>query len=173
MSASLCVPGRGRLQLRGVCRDNTRMSVAFRLAARDDVAAVVALLRDDILGSSREDADPDVYLAAFETMRAEGNNLLIVGVEDGAVVATYQLTFIAGLSLGATRRAQIESVRVARRLRGKKIGEAMIGGAEARAGAAGCGVLQLTMNAGRTDARRFYERMGFAPSHIGFKRALD
>ncbi len=148
------------------------MSVAFRQATRADVPAVLALLQDDRLGAAREGADLDHYLAAFDAMTAEGGNTLIVGERDGAVVATYQLTFIAGLSLRATRRAQVESVRVASELRGGGIGEAMLADAEARARAAGCGLVQLTMNRARTDARRFYERIGFVPSHIGFKKAL-
>ncbi|HHB81153.1 MAG TPA: GNAT family N-acetyltransferase, partial [Aliiroseovarius sp.] len=41
-----------------------------------------------------------------------------------------------------------------------------------RARAAGCGLVQLTMNASRSDARRFYEGLGFTPSHIGFKKYL-
>ena len=49
----------------------------------------------------------------------------------------------------------------------------MLADAETRARAAGCRLMQLTMNAGRSDAKRFYERMGFTPSHVGFKRALE
>jgi len=148
------------------------MSVVFREATRADVPAVLALLRDDALGSAREDADLAHYLAAFDAMGAEGGNTLIVGEQDGVVVATYQLTLISGLSLRATRRAQVESVRVSSALRGGGIGEAMLADAEVRARAAGCGLLQLTMNASREDARRFYERIGFAASHVGFKKVL-
>ena len=32
--------------------------------------------------------------------------------------------------------------------------------------------MQLTSNASREDAHRFYERLGYAPSHIGFKKPL-
>ena len=65
------------------------------------------------------------YLAAFDRMAEEGNNILIVGEDAGRIVATCQLTFISGLSLRAARRAQVESVRVASRLRGRGIGEAI------------------------------------------------
>ena len=41
-----------------------------------------------------------------------------------------------------------------------------------RARAAGCGQMQLTTNRSRTDAHRFYDRLGFTPSHIGYKKAL-
>jgi ribosomal protein S18 acetylase RimI-like enzyme len=148
------------------------LNVVFREAERADVAAVVALLSDDALGSTRESDDLAPYLAAFDALQAEGSNRLIVGKVEGRIVATYQLTFISGLSLRAARRAQIESVRVATDSRSQGIGEAMFADAEARARAAGCALMQLTMNASRTEARRFYERIGFTPSHVGFKRDL-
>lgn len=144
----------------------------WRLGTEADVPAVVALLLDDELGKWRENADGGVYLAAFRTMQAEGANHLIVAEEAGEVLACYQITFIASLSLGATRRAQIEGVRVASSRRGQRIGEALMQDAEARARAAGCALLQLTTNKSRKDAHRFYERLGFTPSHIGYKKSL-
>jgi GNAT superfamily N-acetyltransferase len=41
-----------------------------------------------------------------------------------------------------------------------------------RARAAGCGLVQLTTDRSRTDAHRFYERLGFVPSHVGMKLDL-
>ena len=148
--------------------------ITFREATRDDVPRVLALLTDDDLGRGRENQDTAAYLDAFDRMQAEGHNHLIVGQNaDGAIVATYQLTFISGLSLSAARRAQIESVRVASHLRGQGIGARMLADAETRARAAGCRLIQLTMNNSRTEAHRFYRDQGFEPSHIGFKRYLD
>lgn len=144
----------------------------WRQASRADVPAVIALLADDMLGQGREAADPAPYLAAFDAMQAEGANHLIVGDDNGAVVACYQITFISGLSLTATRRAQIEGVRVSASHRGRGIGEAMMQDAETRARAAGCRLLQFTTNKSRGDAHRFYDRMGFTPSHIGYKKPL-
>ncbi|TDK41415.1 GNAT family N-acetyltransferase [Antarcticimicrobium luteum] len=150
------------------------MTIRFREGGREDVAAVVALMADDMLGKGRETAGMDRYLAAFDAMQREGANKLIVGEDDsGAVVATYQLTFISGLSLSATRRAQVEGVRVADHLRGQGLGAQMFADVERRAREAGCGLIQLTMNKSRTDSHRFYERLGFTASHIGFKRYLD
>ncbi|MCB1343546.1 MAG: GNAT family N-acetyltransferase, partial [Pseudooceanicola sp.] len=70
--------------------------IAFRLATEADVAAVVALLADDVLGAGREGEDLAPYRAAFARMAEEGNNTLIVGERQGEVVATYQITFISG-----------------------------------------------------------------------------
>ena len=146
--------------------------IAFRVARREDVPAIIALLADDVLGQTRESADPGRYLAAVDAMQTEGGNALIVGEQDGRVVATYQLTLISGLSLSATRRAQVEAVRVDASLRGQGAGAALMADAEARARAGGAVLIQLTSNASRTDAHRFYERLGYAPSHLGFKKPL-
>ena len=150
------------------------MTVTFREATREDMPEVVAMLTDDVLGQGRELADLNPYLKAFDAMQSEGGNLVIVGVDaENEIIATCQLTIISGLSLSAARRAQIESVRVASHMRGHGIGEQMFADVEARARAAGCRLIQLTMNAQRTESHRFYERLGFTPSHIGFKRYLD
>ncbi|MBT8408195.1 MAG: GNAT family N-acetyltransferase, partial [Alphaproteobacteria bacterium] len=124
------------------------------------------------LGSAREGDDLGRYQAAFDAMQNQDGNSVIVGERQGRIIATYQLTVIQGLSLRAARRAQIESVRVASEMRGQGIGALMIADAEARARAAGCSLVQLTMNKSRTDAHRFYEAAGFTASHIGFKRDL-
>ena len=147
-------------------------ALTFRLATRADVTAVVALLADDVLGRGRESGQLDPYLAAFDAMQTEGGNQLIVGEAGDQVLATYQLTVMSGLSLSAARRAQIEAVRVDASLRGQGAGAALMADAEARARAAGATLMQLTSNASRTDAHRFYERLGYAPSHIGFKKPL-
>ena len=147
-------------------------ALTFRPARRADVPAVVALLADDVLGRGRESGQLDPYLAAFDAIEAEGGNQLIVGEAGDRVLATYQLTVISGLSLSAARRAQIEAVRVDASLRGQGAGAALMADAEARARAAGATLMQLTSNASRADAHRFYERLGYAPSHIGFKKPL-
>ncbi|AUH34607.1 GNAT family N-acetyltransferase [Paracoccus tegillarcae] len=146
--------------------------VMFRPARRDDVPAVIDLLADDVLGKARESRDPQPYFAAFDQMQREGANHLIVAGVGGLLVACYQITFISGLSLTATRRAQIEGVRVAASHRNQGLGQALIADAEIRARAAGCGLLQFTTNRSRENAHRFYARMGFTPSHIGYKKAL-
>lgn len=87
-------------------------------------------------------------------------------------MATCQITFITGLSLSAPRRAQIEGVRVADHLRGQGIGRSMFADAEVRARTAGCRLIELTMNAARTQSHGFHEAPGFVASHVGFKKSL-
>lgn len=146
--------------------------IAFREAARDDVAAIAALLADDVLGAERETPDLAPYFAAFDAMAEEPHNLLLVGELQGEIAACYQLSFLSGLSLAATRRAQIEAVRVARQHRGAGYGAALLADAEKRARAAGCALLQLTSNQTRTRAVEFYKAQGFVASHVGLKKPL-
>lgn len=148
------------------------MSVRFREARRDDVPAVLALLRDDALGAERETGADAEYLQAFDRMQAEGANRLYVGAEGGRIVATFQLTLISGLSHRATRRALVESVRVATGLRSRGIGAALMAEAERLAREAGCGLIQLTTHRTRGRAHAFYARLGYEASHLGFKKAL-
>lgn len=146
--------------------------LAFRQAGRADVAAIVALLADDVLGASRErpgDEGLQAYLRAFDEITADPNQLLCVAIQADEVVATLQLTFIPGLSHAGAKRGQIESVRVSGAHRGQGIGESLVGWAIDQCRARGCSIVQLTTDRQRLDALRFYERMGFVASHVGLK----
>lgn len=146
--------------------------VAFRAATAADVPAIVALLADDVLGAQREKPGDAAYGAAFDAIDADMNQVMAVADADGRVVGCLQLTFIPGLSLRGAWRGQIESVRVAADQRGSGLGRRMIGWAIEQCRARGCSMVQLTSNASRADARRFYEGLGFEASHVGFKRSL-
>lgn len=146
-------------------------NVIFRAAAEDDVPAIVALLKDDTIGAGRE-GDTDAYLTAFAAIAADPRNHLIVADIDGEVAGTLQLTFIPGLSRMGTERAQIEAVRVAAAHRSRGLGRRMIEWAIDRARRQGCGLVQLTSDKRRVDAIRFYESLGFEPTHEGMKLAL-
>ncbi len=147
--------------------------VIFREAEVGDVPAIIALLREDDLGASREIAPVTDYEAAFGTLTLQPQTGLIVGARDGEVVAFYQLTTVDGLSHCAMRRGNIEDVRVAANLRGQGIGHTMMDDAATRARALGCGMLQLVAHNTRHATQKFYLSVGFTASHVGFKRSLD
>ena len=146
--------------------------LVIRRAWIEDLGAVIALLADDPLGSGRESSDLAPYFTAFDQISADPNQFLAVAEADGRIVGTLQLSFIAGLSRGGMRRGLIEAVRVAGDLRGRKIGEALIHWAMDMCRKEGCGLVQLTTDKSRTDAHRFYDRLGFEASHLGYKRML-
>lgn len=147
--------------------------IEIRPARRDDVTAIVRLLTDDPLGSKRESPDDlQPYLDAFSVIDADPNQRLVVLDDGGEVIATLQLTFIAGLSLRGGTRANVEAVFVDSSRRGKGLGATLVKWAIDEARRHGCRLVQLTSSTSRTDAHRFYERLGFQQSHAGFKLAL-
>jgi GNAT superfamily N-acetyltransferase len=150
--------------------------VELRRARRADVAAIVDLLRDDPLGRSREpppgEEDLGVYERAFAAIDADPAHLLVVALRGGEVVGTFQLSFLPGLARRGALRAQLEAVRVREGSRGRGLGVAMIGWAIAEARRRGCALMQLTSDKTRTDAHRFYTRLGFVASHEGLKLPL-
>jgi GNAT superfamily N-acetyltransferase len=146
--------------------------VIFRDARRAEVPRIVALLADDVLGAGREAEVDEAYWAAFDDIATDPRNRLIVAEADGQLAGTLQLTFLPGLSRHATLRAQIEGVRVAAPWRGQGLGRTMIEWAVAEARRNGCGLVQLTSDKRRPGAIRFYESLGFEPSHEGFKLPL-
>jgi GNAT superfamily N-acetyltransferase len=149
--------------------------VIFRTARLADLPAIVALLADDKLGSQRENLSVPLdarYVAAFEAIEADPNQRLAVAAEGDTVVGTLQLSFIPGIARTGSWRGQIEGVRVAAHLRGTGIGQRMIEWAIDECRARSCQVVQLTTDKARTDAHRFYEKLGFIGSHEGYKRFL-
>ncbi|WP_369806813.1 MULTISPECIES: GNAT family N-acetyltransferase [Amycolatopsis] len=144
----------------------------IRRARRADVEEIVAMLADDHLGARREQPGDPGYLRAFEAIAADPNQLLAVAERDGALVGTLQLTFIPGLSRRGATRALVEAVRVRGDQRGNGLGATLMEFAVEEARRRGCAMVQLTSDASRVNAHRFYERLGFEASHVGFKLML-
>ena len=82
------------------------------------------------------------------------------------------MSFIPGLSRRGAWRGLIESVRIASGFRGQRLGEQMIRWAVEQCRERGCKLVQLTTDKSRVDAHRFYDRLGFTASHIGYKLDL-
>ncbi|AXG78852.1 GNAT family N-acetyltransferase [Streptomyces paludis] len=145
----------------------------IRPAGQDDIPAIVAMLADDPLGAERESpGDLAPYTTAYRRLADDPHQHLVVAVRDSRVVGTLQLTVIPGLSRRGATRAVIEAVRVHADERGSGLGTQLIEWAVEEARRQGCGLVQLTSDATRTDAHRFYERLGFTASHVGFKLSI-
>jgi len=151
----------------------TAGEVVVRTATPDDAADLVALLTAGALTPAPPVTDLGPYRAALADLAATPGTDVLVAESDGRVVGTCQLITFRHLQHGGGRCAELESVHVAPDLRSRGIGGLLVEEAVARARAAGCYRVQLTSNAARADAHRFYERHGFSGSHVGFKRLLD
>lgn len=150
-------------------------NILIRRAREADLAALIALFAADDLGGHGDTTDQSAfedYLKAFHVIDASQNEQLFVAEADGEVVGTFQLVFTRTLSGRGSLSMIIEAVQTRADQRGKGIGAQMIGYAIEEARRRDCRLVQLTSNASRTDAHRFYERLGFAKSHAGFKMKL-
>lgn len=126
----------------------------------------------DRVGGHGDTTEPEVfrdYLAAFEQIRASCYQALYVALLEGEVVGTLQTASLISLPGRGSSSLVIEAVRTREDMRGLGIGECMVRHAIAEARQKGASKVQLTSNAARVDAHRFYERLGFERSHIGFK----
>lgn len=156
------------------------MTDCIRRATGADLPAIIALLADDALGSTREDVSQPpsaAYQAAFAAIDADANQFFAVldrqgGIIGGGIIGCLHLTFIPGLSRRGVWRGQIESVRISSRCRGEGLGHRLLVWAIDRCRAHGCGLVQLTTDKARPDALRFYEDLGFVASHEGLKLTL-
>jgi GNAT superfamily N-acetyltransferase len=149
--------------------------LTVRRARAADLPALVGLIADDPVSAGRGDAVGDLapYAAAFAAIDADPAHLLVcLDDAEGTTVGTLQLSVLPNLGRRGTRRAQLESVHVDARWRGRGYGAALVGWAVEEAQRRGCGLVQLTSDGSRTQAHRFYERLGFTASHVGFKQDL-
>lgn len=150
--------------------------LTFRLAKIEDLPEIISMLADDVYGAQRENITEkvsDKYLEAFRKIQDDPNQELTIAEIDGNKVATFQLTFIQYLNFEGTLRAQIEAVRTRSDYRGQGIGTKVLTYAINRAKEKGCSLVQLTSDKRRTEALKFYEKLGFKASHEGFKLKLD
>jgi GNAT superfamily N-acetyltransferase len=171
LSSSFLVPA----MLRRMDADRDQPPFVVRLATREDLPAIVRLLADDDLGRSRE--QPQIPLAssyydAFDAIQRDTCNELVVIQVNDEVVGTLQLTVIPYLTYQGGLRALVEAVRVDARYRKQRVGERLLAWVIARARARGCHMVQLTTDKRRSDAQRFYARLGFVASHEGMKLYL-
>jgi GNAT superfamily N-acetyltransferase len=145
----------------------------IRSAESRDVQRLVELLRHGALADSQEDpTDLTAYRAALTEIQAKGGSDVLVAELDGEVVGMCQIEVFRHFQRHGGLCAEVESMHVLPSFRGKAIGGRLLDAAVDAADRAGCYRVQLTSNLQRTDAHRFYERHGFAPSHVGFKRIL-
>ncbi|WP_159601133.1 GNAT family N-acetyltransferase [Agromyces humi] len=159
-----------------VTLDAAGVPFTLRRSRHHDLPDLIGLLAADALRANDDSTSPErrgAYEAAFQAIDGDPAQTLVT-VEDAAgdVVGTMQLTLIPGLARGGATRMQVEAVRVAESARGCGLGTAMLRWAIEEARSRGAALVQLTSDARREDAHRFYDRLGFTPSHVGFKLFL-
>ncbi len=151
------------------------VGVTVRSATEADLGRIAELMNlGGVPGRPPRETPGDVepYRRALAGIEA-GDGAVLVAELDGEVVGVCQLIVFRHLQARGGLCAEIESVHVHPDHRDHGIGTLLMGAAVERARALGCYRVQLTSNEVRHDAHRFYGRLGFTPSHLGFKLALE
>lgn len=147
----------------------------IRDAVEADLPALVAIYAGDDKGGHGDTADPAAlpdYRAAFRRIETNPGIRLLVVEKEGEVVGTAQVVLVPALTGRGASRMIVEAVHVRADMRGMRLGEALMRHCVELGREAGVRLVELTSNARRTDAHRFYERLGFTQSHLGFKMTL-
>ena len=89
--------------------------------------------------------------------------------QKGDIIGCYQIMYLPHLSFKGFSRAQIESVRIRYDMRGLGFGTQLIRHTIEKRRERGYGIFQLTNNKERTEANKFYGKLGLIASHDGYK----
>ncbi len=152
------------------------MTITHRQASINDLKEIIDLLAQDELGKDREQASSEIdqrYADAFHAIDKDPNQYLMVLCDNESIVGTCHLSLMPSLTFTGSTRMQIEAVRVLTSERGKGIGKQMIDFAIDWGKNHGASLFQLTTNKKRPDALKFYEQLGFKPTHEGMKLYLN
>lgn len=152
---------------------NNNPVLIYRKAEITDLDAMIDLILENDIAEIRDNKSLlENYINAFHKINSDPNQYLMVVEIESKVVAMCQLTIIPYLTFGGSLRMQIETVRVAKKYRSKKIGFQMMEEAISYAQKKGVKIVQLTTNKKRDRAKNFYEKLGFEASHEGMKLNL-
>ena len=140
----------------------------YRIATRHDLPGYLKL--------APQISDGQIYIAGWTTSLRVYNEILsrntdlIVGVDDGTVLAALILVIVPGFSQGGRPWAMVEHVVVSREHRGKGIGKGLIQFAVDLAEKRNCYKVQLIAN---DVSSAFYDKQGFESADlVGFKKYL-
>jgi GNAT superfamily N-acetyltransferase len=146
----------------------------IREATADDLEAILALMVQDArsLTTPTSAVPTPQQRDALDELVADPSHQVLVGELHGTVVATAHVTWLRMLSADGGLYCQVENVRTDEAHRGLGLGRQLMAWIESAARDRGAARIQLTSNRSRLDAHRFYERLGYEPSHLGMKKYL-
>lgn len=145
--------------------------MTIRDANADDLPALVRLL-GQLYDPVPAAAPTEQHLAAFEAVAADRRQRLLVVEQEGVAIGTASLVIVPNVGHGGTPYALIENVVVDEAARSTGHGDRLLRYMIDAARAAGCYKVVLTSRKRRTDAHRFYKRLGFEATSEGFRYTL-
>jgi len=129
----------------------------IRRARRGDAREIESLYRALVPG------DDNIHVDArrIEALESDPTNVVLVAQTEEGVCGTAFLTICLDAMYGFNPYGVVENIVIDGSMQGKGIGRALIAAVEAEARAAQCTKLMLLSAVQRTDAHRFFARLGF------------
>ena len=149
--------------------------IIFRKAIKADLPAIIALHEADEVGGHGDAWTPEnipAYEMAMDALLADPGEHLFVAEEQGAVIGSMIATVLVELTGRGRPHILFRSIQIAPTHRSRGIGAAMMAYVEEESRQGGAVIAELTSSIKRKDAHRFYDRLGYAQSHLGFKKKL-
>jgi N-acetylglutamate synthase-like GNAT family acetyltransferase len=128
----------------------------------------------ELLAQLEEDRQPrgeatDAELRALDDVTSDARQRLFVIEHAGQIAGTATLIVVPNLTHDGRPYAIVENVVIDAPARGGHLGERLMAHLVEEARRAGCYKVALTSAKRRTDAHRFYTRIGFRAAHEGFR----
>lgn len=129
----------------------------------------LALLYEQFWG---EKSYPALMAQQLEKIESLGSHILLSAVEDDRLLGSVMGIVCEELYADCRPFLVVENMIVDKSCRRSGVGRALIAELEAWARQHGCTQMILVTEENRTDARGFYESVGFAPNYKGYKKKL-
>lgn len=139
----------------------------LRHATFEDIDEVYALMCE----LKQAEFDRDAFYSGFAANLQDRHLHYQLALLGGEVVGIISLHLQFHLH-HANWIGEIQELVVTPRARGLSVGSQLLSWAEETARDAGAEMTELSTSTKRLDAHRFYQREGYAPSHIRFTKAL-
>jgi GNAT superfamily N-acetyltransferase len=138
----------------------------IRSAAIEDCAILA-----NLIAQLDYEVTPAAVAERLMAMEAEGR-LVLVAELGGKIVGCLSTSVMRVLHRPAPV-GRISMMVIDAAVRGRGIGAALVRAAERELAGAGCRLVEVTSNLARTDAHRFYERLGYERTSVRFSRDLS
>lgn len=148
-------------------------NILIRPAHEGDLDGILKLHRElegvyEVADSAAEPTLED-YRIMFRAMLADQNQVIMVAENKGVLVGTVTLVVVPNLGHRGCPWAALDNLVVMPDWRGYGIGTSLVETVSNMARQRGCYKLVLSSNIRRTDAHRFYRRLGWRLTHLGFE----
>ncbi len=151
--------------------NHTKPSVMVRKAGNDDLPDILKLF-EELSASAQTTLGAETAEIIFDKMMSYPDYSVYAAELDGAIVGAFELVVIDSLGHLGTPFGILEDVVVTASHRNLGIGGQLVRFAAEACRERGCYKMVLSSNVKRTDAHRFYKRLGFSLHGYSFALSL-